>query len=74
MRWTKEHWAKLNEEERSILMSLLKGLHKPSFYGGFNMPEDIYCCGCCGEPIQFCNCYEILERLTAKMGVPMPDI
>lgn len=73
-RWTKEHWARLDVEERSMLMELLKGLKQSGFYGGQNVPEDVYLCRCCGEFGAYCTCYELLEEFTQKMGVSCPDI
>jgi len=74
MRWTREHWAKLDKDERAFLMELLKSLHRSNHYGGWNVPEDVESCGCCGEFVAYCNCYKMLEMFTAKMGVPCPDI
>jgi len=73
VRWTKEHWARLEQEERSILMETIKGLKGTPYRDAF-LPDDVSCCRGCGEPLQLCGCYEILEMLTAKMGVPCPDI
>ncbi len=72
-RWTKENWAKLDADERSLLMDLLKRL-KGSTYSDPYFPDDVSCCPGCGEPIQLCNCQETLDSLCAKMGVPSPDI
>lgn len=74
MRWTREHWAKLEPEERAELMMLVKGLHRTGHYGGWNVPEHVHSCGCCGEFKAFCTCHQELEFYTTKMGVACPDI
>ena len=74
MRWTSEHWARLDKEERAILMELLKGLQRPGQLGGQNVPEGMSWCGRYGDFRVDCCCYEQLEDLTRKMGVPCPDI
>lgn len=72
-RWTRENWARLDVDERSILMDMLKSMKRPNYSDPY-FPDDISCCPSCGEPSQLCFCGEILDKLCAKMGVASPDI
>jgi len=72
-RWTKENWAKLDKDERVELVYILQRLGKPSWSSAY-YPDDVSLCPCCCEPTQLCGCYEIMQILTAKMGVECPDI
>ncbi len=74
MRWTKEHWARLEKWERAKLMDLLKSDKEyGSLGGGGYLPDDCSECKCCGEAMLgtgLCSwCYSELKRLEAKMGV-----
>ena len=50
MKYTREQWAKLNEEERSWLVYFYKHENDGWGYGGY-LPDDCGECPVCGRPV-----------------------
>jgi hypothetical protein len=58
-------WAVLSKDERRLIVEYeTKPLDSP----GWNMPEDVRCCGLCGEPVgsYSCGCGEAYDKVIKK--------
>ncbi len=70
MKFTKEAWSKLNEQERSWLAHYHQNCNKVNGQG-WNMPEGCSYCPVCGQPqiggMTCIKCLDNAEKLYGKM-------